>query len=87
MDNKILVKLIVVSMDKDIDCFIPANEKIYNIKKIFLKYIYDTNKIDKELEDNYLLINARNGQIYNNNQRIIETDIRNSTELILMKQQ
>ena len=34
---------------------------------------------------NYIFINGQTGQIYNSNDVIINTDIRNSTRLILME--
>ena len=85
MNNKILVKILVVSIDKDIDCFLPINEKIYNIKKILLKYIFDKNTISDEDNNKYVLINARSNKIYNNNERIANTDIRNGSEIVLLK--
>ena len=36
MNNKVLVKIIAFSFDKDFDCFLPINEKIFNIKRIVL---------------------------------------------------
>ena len=85
MNNKILVKILVVSIDKDIDCFLPINEKRYNIKKILLKYIFDKNTISDEDNNKYVLINARSNKIYNNNERIANTDIRNGSEIVLLK--
>lgn len=83
MDNKVLIKLIIISTGQEIDCFVPINEKIYNVKKIFLKYAFDINEIEEDIINNYVLLNGRTNVIYNNNDRVIYTDIRNGSELIL----
>lgn len=85
MENKVLVKLIVAANDQEIDCFIPINEKIYNIKKIFLKYVFDSTNIEEDVVNQYVLINGRTNMVYNNNDRIVNTDIRNCSELILIQ--
>lgn len=85
MNNKVLIKLIIASTDQEIDCFIPINEKIYNIKRIFLKYTIDTNNIEHDVIDSFILLNVRTNVIYNNNDRVFNTDIRNGTELILFQ--
>ena len=85
MNNKVLVKLIMVSTGQEIDCFIPINEKIINIKRIFLKYIFDVNTIEDDVVNRYILLNSRTNAIYNNNDRVFNTDIRNSSELVLMQ--
>ena len=85
MNNKVLVKLIAIEMNKEVDCFIPINEKIYNIKKIFLKYIFDVKSIQNDAQNAYVLLNSRSGIIYNNNDRVINTDIRNGSVLIIMQ--
>lgn len=83
MDNKVLIKLTIISTGQEIDCFVPINEKIYNVKKIFLKYAFDINEIKEDIINNYVLLNGRTNVIYNNNDRVIYTDIRNGSELIL----
>lgn len=83
--NKVLVKLIVVSTGEEIDCFIPINEKMYNIKKIFLKYVFNVVSIDDEVLNKYIIVNGRTNKIYNDNERVIDTDIRNGSEIILLQ--
>ena len=85
MNNKVLIKLIVASTGQEVDCYIPINEKIFNIKKIFLKYIFNVKDIDDSIINNYILLNGRTNVTYNNNDRIFKTDIRNGTELILFQ--
>lgn len=82
MNNKVLIKLIVPSLDKSYDLFIPVNETIYKIKKLILESL---NDIDTNmLNVSYVLVNKINSRVYNNKEIVINTDIRNATELMLL---
>ena len=82
MNNKVLIKLIVPFLDKSYDLFIPVNETIYKIKKLILESL---NDIDTNiLNVSYVLINKINSRVYNNKEIVINTDIRNATELMLL---
>ena len=37
-------------------------------------------------DDNFLMINKVSGKIYDNNQPVIDTDIRNGTEILFLKE-
>lgn len=84
MNNKVLIKLIIPEYDINYDLFIPVNEVIWKLKKLILKSVQDLSGININLNIEYLFINKDNSRIYNNNEIIINTDIRNGTELILM---
>lgn len=84
MKNKVLVKLIVPELDATFDVFIPVNELVWKIKKLILKSVSDLNNVNISNDLDCLLINKDNSKIYNNNEIILETDIRNSSELILI---
>lgn len=86
MENKVLIKLIVPQIDEEFDVFIPVNEIVWKIKKMFLKSVVDLSNISLNTNMEYVLINKNTTRIYNNNEIIINTDIRNSTELILISQ-
>ena len=83
MENKVLIKLICPEYDKEFDIFIPVNEIIWKIKKIFIRAIGDlcSIKIDN---DEVELINKTTGKIYKNNEVVIDTDIRNATEILFI---
>lgn len=85
MENKVLIKLIMFDMDKCFDIFIPVNEIIWKIKKLIIKSISDITNISLDINNEYVLINKDNSKIYDNNEIVINTDIRNGTELILFK--
>ena len=84
MENKILVKLIVPELDSEFDVFIPVNELIWRVKNIFIKCVSDISNISLDSERMYVLINKDNNTVYTNNEIVINTDIRNGTELILI---
>ena len=83
MDNKVIVKLIVSEIEQSFDLFIPVNEIVWKVKKMLIKSVIDITDTTLNANGNYILINKVNGKIYNNNDIIIDTDIRNSAELIL----
>ena len=84
MKNKVLIKLIVPELDSTFDVFIPVNELVWKIKKLILKSVSDLNNINTFNDLDCVLINKDNSKIYNNNEIILETVIRNSSELILI---
>ncbi len=84
MENKVLVKIIISELDVSYDVFIPVNELIWKIKKLLVKSLSDVTGVVLDPQKDYLLINKDNGTIYNNNDLVIDTDIRNTTELLLI---
>ncbi len=85
MENKVLIKLIVPELDKSFDVYIPVNELIWKIKKLFLKSISDLTNIEIDLEMDYLLLNKDTCEVYTNNNLIIDTNIRNGSELLFLR--
>ena len=83
MENKVLIKLLFPELENSFDVYIPINEVIWKIKKLFVKSISDLCGMSLESKD-YILINKSSGKIYLNNDVIINTDIRNGTELFLI---
>lgn len=84
MENKVLVKFYSLELGLSYDVFIPVNELIWKIKKLIVKSIADLNNMPDLYKDDYLLINKLTGKIYQNNEIVINTDIRNGTELMLI---
>lgn len=85
MNNKVLIKLYVPELDTSFDIFIPVNEVIWKIKKLLLKAVSDLEGINLNPKEEYILLNKNTNKIYNNNEIVMNTDIRNSNELILKK--
>ena len=84
MKNKVSIKLIVPELDATFDVFIPVNELVWKVKKLILKSVSDLDNINISNNLDCILINKDNSKVYNNNEIILETDIRNSSELILI---
>ena len=86
MKNKVMIKAVFPSIDKEYDIQIPVNELIWKVNKLIVKAVYDMNGININIaEDNFLMINTDTGQIYDNNIAVIDTDIRNCTEIVFIK--
>ena len=83
--NKVLIKIIVPETDDTFDVFIPVNEVIWKIKKFIVKGISDLSSGMVDVENEYCLMNLDSSTIYDNNQVVINTDIRNASELVLLK--
>ena len=83
MKNKVLIKLIVPELDQEFDIFIPVNELVWKIKKLLLKSISDLANINLNQDLEYILMNKYTSEIYDNNTLIINTNIRNGSELLL----
>lgn len=84
MNNKVLIKLIVPALDKDFDLFIPVNEVVWKVTKLIVKSISDLSRVKIDVNGKYILLNQTTGKVYGINDIIIETDIRNATELVLL---
>lgn len=83
MENKVLIKLIIPNINETFDLFLPVNEIIWKVKKMLIKSISDLTSIDLDVNKEYILLNKDNCRIYHNNEIIIDTDIRNGTELFI----
>ena len=84
MKNKVLISLFVPELDYTFDIFIPVNEVIWKIKKLIVKSISDLTGGVLNVSKDYTLINKSTSLPYDNNLIIINTDIRNATELVLL---
>lgn len=84
MKNKVLVRLIVPALNNSYDIFIPVNEFVWKVTKLMVKSVSDLSRIELDISKKYALINQSTGKIYGINEKIIETDIRNATELVLL---
>ena len=83
MENKVLIRLILPDLDDSFDLFIPVNITIYKLKNLLLRSLDEICDC-KLLNGSTTLINKINSRIYNNNEIVINTDIRNASELLLI---
>ncbi len=71
-------------LDESFNCFIPVNEVIWKLKKLIIKSISDLSGLSLDMRADYVMINKDNGRIYKSNEVVINTDIRNGSELVMM---
>lgn len=79
-DNKFLINLYILALDKHFELFVPVDEKVGNIVKLLdksLLVMFNNNK-------KFTLLNLYSGNVYKNNDLIRSTDIQNGTKLILI---
>lgn len=82
--NKVLVRLYVPTIDKKYDIWLPVNKKIYKIINLLVKAIKENTIGYYTPKTLPMLYDKVTGKVYNINLKIIETNIRNGTELILI---
>ena len=77
-ENKYLVSLYVLALDETFEIFLPANEKVGNILKLL------NGSIINNANNGMSLLSFYSGYLYNYNDIVRNTDIRNGTKLILI---
>jgi hypothetical protein len=86
MKNKVLIKVYVPEIDRSFDIYIPVNELVWKVKKMISKCISDLTSENFDFSREYIFINPNTNQLYREDVTILNTDIRNGTELILISQ-
>ena len=81
--NKVLIKLYVPALEKKYDIWIPINKKVKDVINLIVSGIDSLNKINIKEEKLYLY-NKSTAEVYCMKDKIIDTNIRNATELILI---
>lgn len=82
--NKVLVNVYVPFIEKEYDVFIPLNRKVCIIKKLICEGIVELTDNIYKMNSTISLSNRESNIIYDDNEFVIDTDIRNGTKLILM---
>ena len=85
MSNKVLIKLYVPTLGETFDIFIPVNEMIWRVNRLIVKLVSDMSEGSFILDKDYAMINMDTGKIYDNNDIVINTDIRNATRILLVE--
>ena len=87
MKNKVMIKAVFPAIDREYDIKVPVNEIVWKVNKLITKAVYDMNGLSIDIkQDNFLMINKTTGKIYNDNSVVIDTDIRNGTEIVFLKE-
>lgn len=83
-NNKVLIKLNVPEIDEVYDLFIPVNEVLWKINQMVVHCVNGLSSGALDKNKKYVLINKTTGYVYPNSNTVMETDIRNATELLLV---
>ncbi len=82
--NKVLVKVYIPILEEQYDVWMPINKTVYNVILLMSKTINELNDGYYEPEGIPILYNKLTGIPYNMNLKILDTDIRNGSEVILI---
>ncbi len=84
IENKVLVSVNVPSLEEKYDVYIPVNRKIYSVIKMLKITLFELSGGTFNVQRDYVLYNASNGNIYDMNTLVRDTDIRNDSMIILL---
>ena len=84
MKNKILIELIVPDLEENYSLYIPITKRIGDIINLLIKAISEFNNCPFKNNPTVALYNANTGTRYEPNDLVINTDIRNGTQLVLI---
>ncbi len=82
MKYKVLIKLYVPEIEETYEMYIPINKTIGEICELLTKIVNDLSKV-YPVRKNACLCNRRSGFIYDKNQNIKDSDIKNGSELVI----
>lgn len=86
MKTKVIIKAIFPSLDKCYDIKVPINELMWRVCKLLTKAIYDINGINIDvMNSSFVMMNKTTGALYDLNASVIDSDIRNGTEIVFFK--
>lgn len=85
MNNKILISVIVPTVEMGFDIYIPNAKKVGAIKKYILKAISELTEgnFDKDISE-VRMLNRATSKEYDNNVYVKDTDIRNGCKFIII---
>ncbi len=83
-NNKILLEIYVPLIEKEYDVFVPVNKTIGTIKKIIENGIIDLSDNGYVTKSDTNLYSKETGQIYDINLKLIDTDLKNGSRIILI---
>lgn len=84
MNNKVLVTINVPSLECKFDMFIPVNRKVHSVISMVKKSLFELSSGSFVLNKEYTLYNESNGEAYDMNSLVRDTDIRNDSKIILL---
>ena len=84
MKNKVLVKLIVPSIEEEFDLYLPLNKSIGKIIELLKRSLPEVTSNRFVSNDFFNLYDRNSGNRYELNDALINTNIRNGSILVLI---
>lgn len=84
IENKVLVSVNVPMLEKKYDIYFPVNRKISNVIKMIKSSLYGLSQGSFDMDKDYVLYNKDNGEPYDMNILVRESNIRNGSSVILL---
>lgn len=84
MKNKVLVELVVPTIESSFDVYLPINKRIGNIITLLNKTVSEFSEGCYKGSEKTSLYNRETSEKYDVNTLLYNTDIRNGTTLILL---
>ncbi len=84
MNNKILIEIEIPSIEKKYDVFIPINKKIGTVKKLLEQALVELSDKAYEPVEDTNLYSKENGEMYNVNHTVRDTNLKNGSRIILI---
>lgn len=84
MKNKILVEVEVPMLERTYDLYIPVNKRVGTIKKLIEEALSEITYNTYKPSDSTNFFSKETGVIYDVNQTVRDTDIKNGSRVILI---
>ena len=84
IENKVLVSVNVPMLEKKYDIYFPVNRKISNVIGMIKASLFQLSQGSFETNKDYILYNKENGEPYDMNILVRDSNIRNGSNVILL---
>lgn len=84
MKNKILVEVEVPMVEKTYDLYIPVNKRVGTIKRLIEEALSEITDDSYKPSETTNFFSKETGMIYDVNQNIRDTDLKNGSRIILV---
>ena len=83
MEYKILIKLFLPELEQSYEMYIPVNRTVGQVIELMNKVVNDITLNIYPVKEGLQLMNRRDNTLYDYNELIRNTSIRNGTELVM----
>ncbi len=84
IENKVLISVNVPSLEQKFDIYVPVNRKVSSVIKMIKFTLLELSNGSFDIKNDYAFYNALDGKMYDMNVLIRDTDIRNSSNMVLL---